>query len=77
MRRLIFKSEQRFCFACKEQSLRKIAIVAGSISSSGFQWEIMTPTEIPKCLPPPMRWETSAATLYYMNTKHIYITEFL
>ena len=31
-----FKSEQRFCFACKEQSLRQIAIVAGSIGSSGI-----------------------------------------
>ena len=55
MRRLIFKSEQRFCFACKEQSLRKIATVAGSIGSSGFRWEIMTPTEIPEWNPPPMR----------------------
>ena len=64
MRRLIFKSEQRFCFACKEQSLRKIATVAGSIGSSGFQWEIMTPTEIPDWNPPPMRRGTSATTLY-------------
>ncbi|MGN1116015.1 MAG: hypothetical protein ACI4TH_05570, partial [Candidatus Ornithomonoglobus sp.] len=40
------KSEQRSCFACKEQSLRQIATCAGSVSSSGFQRGINSPAEM-------------------------------
>ena len=49
-----FKSEQRSCFACKEQSLRQIATCAGSVSSSGFQRGIMTPAETLIWNPPPI-----------------------
>ena len=37
MRRLIFKSEQRFCFACKEQSLQR-AELAKDCNSRREHW---------------------------------------
>ena len=59
-----FKSEQRSALLVrKERSLRQIETGAGSVSSSGVQWEIITPTEIPKWNLPPIEAGTSVRRL--------------
>ena len=53
--------------ARKERSLRQIATGTGSVNSSGFQWEITTPAEIPKWSPPPIEAGISVLRLYFQS----------
>ncbi|MBP3360770.1 MAG: metallophosphoesterase [Clostridia bacterium] len=67
----MFKSEQCSALLARSRACDRLQASAGSVSSSGFQREIITPTEILRWGPPPKRRGTSAHRLYVTGDTHI------